>query len=112
MRRRIETGGKSVKKLPRKSVKLDRAPDAELEESDKSPGAREFQLGVLLVHGIGTPRAGDTLVHWGDVLLKTIARATRLPEAETRGVLVSMERAGPGGSPEHGCFEAAVRFSA
>src|SRR6266581_1980534 len=131
MRRRVETGGKSVKKLPRKSVKLDRAPDAELQESETSPGAREFQLGVLLVHGIGTPRAGDTLVHWGDVLLKTIARATRSPEAESRdrltsspsmpagsggkapgGVLVSMERAGPGGLPESGRFEAAVQLSA
>ena len=114
MRRRVETG-----------------PDAELQESDTSPGAREFQLGVLLVHGIGTPRAGDTLVHWGDVLLKTIAHATRSPEAEKRdcstsspsvpaggqgtaraGVLVSVERAGPGGSPENGRFEAAVRLSA
>jgi hypothetical protein len=131
MRRRVETGGKSVKKLPRKSVKLDRAPDAELQESETSPGAREFQLGVLLVHGIGTPRAGDTLVQWGDVLLKTIARATRSPEAESRdrltsspsmpagsggkasgGVLVSMERAGPGGLPESGRFEAAVQLSA
>jgi hypothetical protein len=114
MRRRVETG-----------------PDAELQEGDTSRGARDFQLGVLLVHGIGTPRAGDTLVHWGDVLLKTIARATRPPEAERRdrltpspsmpagsrgtapeGVLVSIERAGPGGSPENGRFEAAVQLSA
>ncbi len=128
MRRSIETGGKAVKKLPHKSVKLDRAPDAELRES-ASPGAREFQLGVLLVHGIGTPRAGNTLVHWGDALLKIIARATRSPEAEGRDrltsspstparsrgttpVVVSIERAGPGGSPENARFEAAVRFSA
>ena len=105
--------------------------DAELQESDTSPGAREFQLGVLLVHGIGTQRAGDTLVHWGDVLLKTIVRATRPSEAERRdrltssppmpaasrgtapeGVLVSIERAGPGGSPENGPFEAVMRLSA
>ena len=105
--------------------------DAELQESDTSPSAREFQLGVLLVHGIGTPRAGDTLVHWGDLLLKTIERASRLPEAERRdrlasspsipagsrgtapeGVLVSVERAGLGGSPPNGRFEAAVRLRA
>jgi hypothetical protein len=131
MRQSIETGGKAVKKLPHKSVKLDRAPDTELRESDTSRGTREFQLGVLLVHGIGTPRAGNTLVHWGDALLKTVAHATRPPEAERRdrltsssstpagsrgttpvGVLVSIERAGPGGSPENGRFEAAVRLSA
>src|SRR5258708_16459301 len=105
--------------------------DAELQERDTSPSAREFQLGVLLVHGIGTPRAGDTLVHWGDVLLKTIERASRLPEAESRdrltsppsilagsrgtapeGLVVSIERAGLGGSPETGRFEVAVRLSA
>jgi hypothetical protein len=105
--------------------------DAILQESDASAGAREFQLGVLLVHGIGTPRAGDTLVHWGDVLLKTIARATRPPEAEKgdrltasptvparsgatapEGVSVSVERAGPGGSAENSRFEAAVRLTA
>jgi hypothetical protein len=131
MRRRVEPGGKLVKKLPRKSGKPDRAPNTELQESDTSPGAREFQLGVLLVHGIGTPRAGDTLVHWGEVLLKTIAHATRLPEAEKQdrltsspsiparsrgtapeGVLVSVERADFGGSRENGRFEAVVRFGA
>ncbi|QIG51008.1 hypothetical protein G5V57_26740 [Nordella sp. HKS 07] len=105
--------------------------DAELQESDTSSSAREFQLGVLLVHGIGTPRAGDTLVHWGDLLLKTIERASRLPEGERRkrltsspsipaesqgtapeGVLVSIERAVLGGSPETGHFEVALRLSA
>jgi hypothetical protein len=58
MRRRVETGS-----------------DAELQESDTSLGAREFKLGILLVRGIGTPRAGDRLVHRGDALFKTIARA-------------------------------------
>ena len=38
---------------------------------------KEYRLGVLLVHGIGTQPSGDTLVRWGDVLLKTIRRATR-----------------------------------
>lgn len=32
--------------------------------------APNFQLGVLLVHGIGTQRSGETLVRWGDVLPK------------------------------------------
>jgi len=36
----------------------------------------KHQLGILLVHGIGTQPAGDTLTRWGDVLVKTIAHAT------------------------------------
>lgn len=35
-----------------------------------------YDLGVLLVHGIGRQPSGETLVRWGDVLLKTIGRAT------------------------------------
>ncbi len=133
MSRRVETDGKSVEKLPGKSAQLHGAPEAEFQEIELSPDAREFQLGVLLVHGIGTPRAGgDTLVHWGDVLLKTIARATRSTDANggdhptpppsmlaerrsiaAEGVLVSTERAGLcGGSSENGRFEAVVRLSA
>lgn len=38
---------------------------------------KEYALGVLLVHGIGTQPCGDTLVRWGDILLKTICSATR-----------------------------------
>jgi len=38
---------------------------------------QRFQLGILLVHGIGRPRPGDTLVHWGDALIKTIGPATQ-----------------------------------
>jgi hypothetical protein len=38
---------------------------------------KEYDLGVLLVHGIGTQLCGETLVRWGDVLVKTIGRATR-----------------------------------
>ena len=37
---------------------------------------KEFRLGVLFVHGIGTQPQRDTLVRWGDVLLKVIGRAT------------------------------------
>lgn len=36
---------------------------------------KEFRLGVLFVHGIGTQPPRDTLVRWGDVLLKVIDRA-------------------------------------
>jgi hypothetical protein len=35
---------------------------------------RPFALGVLFVHGNGTQRSGDTLVQWGDALVKTIRR--------------------------------------
>jgi len=51
--------------------------------------AREFRLGVLLVHGIGTQPWGDTLVRWGDTLIQTITRAT------SPSVLAIVERAGP-----------------
>lgn len=37
---------------------------------------KEHRLGVLLVHGIGSQPLGETLVQWGDVLTKTITRAT------------------------------------
>jgi hypothetical protein len=37
---------------------------------------KEFRLGVLFVHGIGAQPPRDTLVRWGDVLLKVIGRAT------------------------------------
>ena len=36
-----------------------------------------FDLGVLFVHGIGAQRSGETLVHWGDTLLKMVRPATR-----------------------------------
>jgi hypothetical protein len=74
------------------------------QEGNATAEAREFQLGVLLVHGIGTQRPGDTLVRWGDVLLKTLRRATG-------GKLeVHVERAGPGDGAAKGRFEAAVRL--
>jgi hypothetical protein len=47
-----------------------------------------YQLGILLVHGIGTQPAGDTLTRWGDVLVKTIAHATN------GAVTATVERAG------------------
>jgi hypothetical protein len=73
----------------------------------------KFQLGVLLVHGIGTQRPGDTLVRWGDVLLKTIERATRKEGKEGKeGVVAIVERAGPGDGPGKGRFEAEVLLRA
>lgn len=41
------------------------------------PPAPKHTLGVLLVHGIGSQSAGETLIHWGDALRETIAAATR-----------------------------------
>ena len=74
------------------------------QEGDTTPVVPEFQLGVLLVHGIGTQRSGDTLVRWGDVLLKTIELATK------DKVIATIERAGPSDGPGKGRFEAAVQF--
>jgi len=50
---------------------------------------KPYELGILLVHGIGTQPAGDTLTSWGDTLVKTIAEATN------RRVNAVVERAGP-----------------
>jgi hypothetical protein len=44
--------------------------------SNMEDNSKEFRLGVLLVHGVGTQPSGDTLVRWGDVLLKTLGSAT------------------------------------
>ena len=74
------------------------------QEGDTTPVVPEFQLGVLLVHGIGTQRSGDTLVRWGDVLLKTIELATK------DKVIATIERAGPSDGLGKGRFEAAVQF--
>jgi hypothetical protein len=51
---------------------------------------KDFRLGVLLVHGIGTQPPRDTLVRWGDVLLKLIDRATMKPDR------IIVGRASPG----------------
>ena len=73
-----------------------------IQEGNAIPVDREFQLGVFLVHGIGTQRSGDTLVRWGDVLLKTIECAT------LKKVLATVESAGPRYGPGKGPLEAAV----
>ncbi|WP_157088589.1 transposase [Bradyrhizobium jicamae] len=70
----------------------------------RNPAPPEFQLGVLLVHGIGTPRRGDTLVRWGDALLNTIGHATG------KRVVATIERAASSDGIEKGSFEAAVRL--
>jgi hypothetical protein len=74
------------------------------QEGNLRPTVPEFQLGVLLVHGIGTPRRGDTLVRWGDVLLKTIGHATG------EKVVTTIERAVSSDPLGKGLFEAAVRL--
>jgi hypothetical protein len=51
---------------------------------------KDFRLGVLFVHGIGTQRARNTLVQWGDQLVRVIKDAT---DGE---VLIGVERARPG----------------
>ncbi len=48
----------------------------------------KHQLGILLVHGIGTQPAGDTITRWGDVLVKTITQASN------GSVVATVERAG------------------
>ena len=87
-----------------------------VQEGDAPPTPAKFELGILLVHGIGTQRSGDVLAYWGDVLLKTIERATDQPPsgehdritatssimADRSGgailsrVVPAVERAGPG----------------
>ncbi len=64
---------------------------------------KEYQLGVLLVHGIGSQRSGETLVRWGDVLLQTIGRATNYRVSATA------LQAGP---DDEGRAEAVVRLRA
>lgn len=63
--------------------------------SNAEDNSKEFKLGVLLVHGIGTQPCGDTLVRWGDILLKTICSATR------NRVQTHVGRTGPDGEGTH-----------
>jgi hypothetical protein len=68
---------------------------------------KEFRLGILFVHGIGTQPPRDTLVRWGDVLLKVIGRA--MAEEPGRTIpIVGRAEAGDrsGGNPA----EVAVEF--
>jgi hypothetical protein len=58
---------------------------------------KKYDLGILLVHGIGTQRSGETLTRWADVLLKTIRRATG------NAVVPSI---GPADAGRDGCAEA------
>jgi hypothetical protein len=78
----------------------------------RNPGAgpgdapKDFRLGVLLVHGIGTQPARDTLVRWDDVLLKLIGRATK------NQVILTLRRASPGDRSGEKPAEVAVDFRA
>lgn len=38
---------------------------------------QRFELGVVLVHGIGMQASGETLTRWGDALVDTIRKGTR-----------------------------------
>jgi hypothetical protein len=78
-------------------------PKVERYADDAMPVAPRFQLGILLVHGIGKQPSGDTLVRWGDVLIETIGRATRSQ------IVATVERAGFGESGE-GRAEATVHL--
>src|SRR5947209_2900988 len=55
----------------------------------------KFQLGVLLVHGIGTQPPRDTLVRWGDALLNVIGKAIENQVIENR-VIVTVGQASAG----------------
>ena len=68
---------------------------------------KEFRLGVLFVHGIGTQPPRDTLVRWGDVLLKVIARAT---EEEPGRTIPIVCQADPGDRSGDKPAEVAVEF--
>jgi len=56
---------------------------------EASMTATPHQLGILLVHGIGTQPAGETITRWGDTFVKTISEATN------GTVNAIVERAGP-----------------
>jgi hypothetical protein len=60
-----------IAKLPGRSSKM------ATREIDTSLSIPKFDLGVLLVHGVGAQPSGDTLVRWGDALLKTIRHASQ-----------------------------------
>ena len=52
--------------------------------------AKRYSLGVLFVHGIGTQRARNTVVPWGDELVRVIREAT------ANNAVVTVDRARPG----------------
>jgi hypothetical protein len=68
---------------------------------------KEFQLGILLVHGIGTQPARDTLVRWGDALLKVIRRATAEDPGRTTSFVTRADRGDRSGDKP---AEAVVEF--
>lgn len=68
---------------------------------------KEFRLGVLFVHGIGTQPPRDTLVRWGDALVKVIGRATK---AEPGRIVPMVGRADAGDRSGAHPAEVAVTF--
>ena len=70
--------------------------------TSESEAMKDYRLGVLLVHGIGKQPSGEALSRWGDVLLKTIEKAT------CNRVKVSMGAAGRRRGNEEGLLSAEV----
>ncbi|MHC2292870.1 hypothetical protein [Bradyrhizobium barranii] len=68
---------------------------------------KEFRLGILFVHGIGTQPARDTLVRWGDVLLKVICHAMAEEPGQTIAIV---GRAKAGDSSGDNPAEVVVEF--
>jgi hypothetical protein len=66
-----------VEQIPLSGPKRQLTDSAPVEGAAVRKGAKLYQLGILFVHGVGSQPAGETLVKWGDVLLKTIQRGTR-----------------------------------
>lgn len=89
---------------PTAAAPLDPAPALTV-ESESRGKPRVFQLGVLLVHGIGTQPARKTLVQWSEDLLGVIGLATK------GQVVPRVERARPGEGSSEEPAEAAVRIS-
>jgi hypothetical protein len=68
---------------------------------------KEFRLGILFVHGIGAQPPRDTLVRWGDVLLKVIGRTMAKEPGRTIPIV---GRAEPGDRSGGNPAEVAVEF--
>jgi hypothetical protein len=65
---------------------------------------KRFDLGVLLVHGIGAQSSGDTLTRWGDDILQAIAPATKSQVSAT------VERASIPPPSDSRCAQMVVRL--
>ena len=75
--------------------------ETEIEDDLPEKRPKEFQLGVLIVHGIGTQPSGESLVQWGEALLKVVRCGTK--------VVPIIERAGQGDAVNSRA-EAVIKF--